>query len=74
VRYDDLNEALEAARKASIIAAQVEARARGALGELSIQTTVGPASATNAREGGSVALNYAAESVVTVRFDMPSDE
>ena len=74
VRYDDLNEALEAARKASIIAAQVEARARGALGELSIETTVGPASATNAREGGSVALNYAAESVVTVRFDMPSEE
>ncbi|MCL2150730.1 MAG: hydantoinase/oxoprolinase family protein [Coriobacteriia bacterium] len=66
-RYDDLNEALEAGKASSIVAAQKEARARGALGELAVTTTVG----TNATEGSggpSVPLSYSAESVVTVRF------
>jgi N-methylhydantoinase A/oxoprolinase/acetone carboxylase beta subunit len=67
VRYDELPEALEHARKASIVAAQTEARARGALGELSVETRVGPNTGTGA-QGSSVALNYSAESVVTVRF------
>lgn len=66
-RYDDLNEALEAARAASVIAAQLEARARGALGELVVETVVGTNSAAS-KEGPSVALSYMAESVVTVRF------
>lgn len=66
-RYDDLNEALEAARAASVVAAQLEARARGALGELAVETTVGANSGTSS-EGPSVALSYMAESVVTVRF------
>ncbi|MDR2957211.1 MAG: hydantoinase/oxoprolinase family protein [Coriobacteriales bacterium] len=69
VRYDDLNEALEAARAASIIAAQLEARARGALGELAIETNVG-ATTTSSKEGPSVALSYSAESVATVRFGL----
>ncbi|MDR0459072.1 MAG: hydantoinase/oxoprolinase family protein [Coriobacteriales bacterium] len=66
-RYDDLEEALEAARAASIIAAQLEARARGALGELAVQTSVGT-NAAMSKDGPQVALSYAAESVVTVRF------
>ncbi|MCL2137447.1 MAG: hydantoinase/oxoprolinase family protein [Coriobacteriia bacterium] len=69
VRYDELDDALEAAKAASIIAAQLEARARGALGELAVETTVG-ASSVSSKEGGSVALSYAAESIVTVRFDL----
>ncbi|MCL2631695.1 MAG: hydantoinase/oxoprolinase family protein [Coriobacteriia bacterium] len=72
VRYDDLEPALAHARSASVIAAQLEARARGALGELAVQTTSGPNNSTVSREGGNVALNYVAESVVTVRFDEPS--
>ena len=67
-RYDELDDALAAAEKASIIAAQAEARVRGALGELAVLTWSG-ANTVQGKDGSSVALSYAAESTASVRFE-----
>ncbi len=66
-RFDSLEEALELATAASEEAALKEARARGALGQLDVRTTVEHAS-TLSKWGTSVAIGCTAVSEVTVRF------
>ncbi|NLT13511.1 MAG: hydantoinase/oxoprolinase family protein [Clostridiales bacterium] len=65
-RFNDLDEAIETARAASEEAALKEARARGALGELAVSTTVEKHS-TLSKWGTKVELGCATVSEVTVR-------
>ncbi|SHH87263.1 N-methylhydantoinase A/oxoprolinase/acetone carboxylase, beta subunit [Sporobacter termitidis DSM 10068] len=66
-RFDSLDEALDAAKAASEEAALKEARARGALGELAVTTSVERHS-TLSKWGTRVDLGCAALSEVTVRL------
>jgi N-methylhydantoinase A/oxoprolinase/acetone carboxylase beta subunit len=66
-RFEDLDEALETAKAASEAAALKEARARGALGELAVSTSVGQHT-TLSKWGSTVELGLTAVSEVTVRF------
>jgi hypothetical protein len=66
-RFDSLEEAVDAAKAASEEAALKEARARGALGELVVRTTVQRHS-TLTRWGSKVELGCMVEAEVTARF------
>jgi N-methylhydantoinase A/oxoprolinase/acetone carboxylase beta subunit len=66
-RFDDLDEAVDAAKNAAETAALKEARARGALGELAVSTTARQHT-TKSKWGTSVELGLSAVSEVTVRF------
>jgi N-methylhydantoinase A/oxoprolinase/acetone carboxylase beta subunit len=66
-RFDSLDEALETAKAASEETALKEARARGALGELAVSTSVDKHS-TLSKWGSAVELGCTAVSEVTVRF------
>ncbi len=66
-RFDDLDEAIDTAKAASEKAALKEARARGALGELTVSTTIKEQS-TMSKWGTSVKLGSMAVSEVSVRF------
>ena len=67
-RFDNLDEALDTAKAASEEAALKEARARGALGELAVSTSV-ERHTTLSKWGSKVELGCATVSEVTVRFD-----
>lgn len=66
-RFDNLDEAIDTAKAASEEAAMKEARVRGALGELVINTSIERRSAMS-KWGTKVDLGCAAVSEVTVRF------
>jgi N-methylhydantoinase A/oxoprolinase/acetone carboxylase beta subunit len=66
-RFDDLEQAIDAAKAASEEAALKEARARGALGELAVRTSIEKRSALS-KWGVKVDLGCVAVSEVTVRF------
>ncbi len=66
-RFDDRDEAVNEAKAASEEAALKEARARGALGQLAVTTSVIKNSTPNGR-GGRVDMGYTAVSEVTARF------
>ncbi len=66
-RFDNLDEAIDTAKAASEEAALKEARARGALGELAVSTSIERHSAMS-NWGAKVELGCAAVSEVTVRF------
>ena len=66
-RFDDSNEAIDKAKEASAEAALKEARARGALGQLAVSTSVIMNSSSNGR-GGRIDMGYTAVSEVTARF------
>ncbi len=66
-RFGNLNEALSAAKNASEEAALNEARARGALGRLSVSTKIEKQS-VGSGGGRRIDLGYTAVSEVTVRF------
>jgi N-methylhydantoinase A/oxoprolinase/acetone carboxylase beta subunit len=65
-RFDILEEALSAAKAASEEAALKEARARGALGQLAVSTTISNNHISNGR--GIIDMGFTAVSEVTVRF------
>jgi hypothetical protein len=65
-RYDSLDEALDTAKTASEAAALKEARARGALGELVVSTSI-VQHTTTSKWGTKVELGCAAVSEVTAR-------
>lgn len=66
-RFENYDEAIEAAKTASEQAALKEARARGALGELAVSTAV-VQHTTKSKWGSDVELGCATVSEVTVRF------
>jgi hypothetical protein len=66
-RFNDLDEAIDTAKAASEEAALKEARARGALGELAVSTTIAQHT-TLSKWGSTVELGCAAVSEVTARF------
>jgi N-methylhydantoinase A/oxoprolinase/acetone carboxylase beta subunit len=66
-RFENLDEALETAKAAAEAAALKEARARGALGELAVNTAVDQYT-TLSKWGTTVELGCAAVAEVTVRF------
>jgi N-methylhydantoinase A/oxoprolinase/acetone carboxylase beta subunit len=66
-RFDSLDEAQETAKAAAEAAATAEARARGALGELAVSTTI-DRHTTLSKWGSAVELGCTAVSEATVRF------
>jgi hypothetical protein len=66
-KFGKLEEAIDAAKKASEEAALKEARARGALGQLAVKTQVNKESSLN-KWGGKVDMGCTVVSEVTVRF------
>ena len=65
--HDTLEQAIEAARTAAIQEATAEARRRGALGELKVETQVNPLTAFS-NSGAEIDLGTSVHAIVTARI------